>query len=215
MSTFQLTCEQAQALMMETALALPSDEFLLNAEDETRLERHLTACDECQAYQNSMKSLTVSLRSLDIPVPAGLADRIMQAVESDEVPHLPTVKPANRFRWLMASAAAVLLLFVTLPETDRQPAEQPLAAKKPVLTKTEIAAKPAPEPLASVPQVERVQETAISTSKPDEAPLAYAVDTSQLASARPDADSLDILAFAGNPIEPEGMNDPVGDLVGF
>jgi hypothetical protein len=112
-----MQCSQAQAAI----LALLDDEC--SPAQQAALAQHLPVCAPCQAYQESMRHLTLSLRKLDpVSVPAGLEDRILArlataAAEADS-PIAPVANaPSRRGAWFKAApmAAAALVFALALP----------------------------------------------------------------------------------------------------
>lgn len=233
MSFSNTACQQAQALLTEQSMALPSEEFLFNPDDEVLLVQHLAGCEDCRTYQNSMKHLTNSLRNLDtVPVPVGLMDRIMQNIEQEESPKTtqtgtPKKHAKKQFglRPMMAVAASMLLLALVFPMLQN--------SEKEALTESHptVATSQPTTPQPSTPNV-AIQKTSAesvltapsqriaSASSPHTKPASQTVqvDTSQIASAKPDAELVDEeLAFAGerDADSSDVYADPVGNLVGF
>jgi negative regulator of sigma E activity len=229
MSFSNTACTQAQALLTEQSMALPSDDFLFSPNDETLLLQHLASCADCRNYQNSMKHLTDSLRDLDaVPVPEGLMDRIMQTIEQEEVVKqspASTQRMTKKHFWLrpaMAMAATMLLLVLALPMLQQN--------EKETVTNHTIATVQPAEPLPSKQVIPPSKPTLESPAQPlsekavSSAPAASAktaarptrtVDTSQIASARVDTEFASEEDLTFTPTDPEGYTDPVGNLVGF
>jgi negative regulator of sigma E activity len=215
--------------MMERSMALPVEEVVLLPNDEALLVQHLAECENCRAYQNSMNHLTNSLRSIEsVPVPKGLSDRIMMAIESEEpvqanVVPLHQKTPSKRGFWLrplMATAATVLLLVLAYPmlKTDEQqlalqpeqtvataPATNQAATAQPLPEKTETltANRPVqPKPTSSTGTIRHPNAPVLleNASKPEPELIA----------------SSDVMTLDGSREgEPESYADPVGNLVGF
>ncbi|MDE6107514.1 MAG: zf-HC2 domain-containing protein [Oscillospiraceae bacterium] len=84
----------------------------LSPDEQTRLEEHLAACPDCKALYDDLKAVHQAL--LDLPpaeVPAGLTERIMEAVAADNVTPLPRPKK-SAFQWKKTVAAAAVLALV-------------------------------------------------------------------------------------------------------
>jgi len=82
----------------------------LSPAEEERLTAHLVDCPECRELLSDLQVLHARLSQLPaVEVPEGLTERILAAVEKDNVTPLPVKKPGFRWkRW--ASTAAVLAL---------------------------------------------------------------------------------------------------------
>lgn len=91
----------------------------LTPDEVRKLEQHLSVCPQCRALERDLKQIHDTLSSLpDVQAPAGLKEKIMEAIEADNVTPLPVkttsgrVKKTSR-RWkTLASAAAVLALVI-------------------------------------------------------------------------------------------------------
>ena len=79
-------CQQAQ----EAILALLDQDDLNHPdriEQQALIARHLPGCPACQAYQQSMQNLTLSLKNMEpVAVPDGLEQRILQSVALPDSP---------------------------------------------------------------------------------------------------------------------------------
>jgi hypothetical protein len=228
MSLSNTACTQAQALLTEQSMALPSDDFLFSSDDETLLLQHLASCADCRSYQSSMKHLTNSLRDLDaVPVPEGLMERIMQTIEQEEVIQhtaAPARRTAKKHFWLrpaMAMAATMLLLVLALPMLQKdekgatshtvatvQPA-QPLS-KQQVVPHSETTLE---NPIAQAPSEKTVHPAPLPVKTV--ARQAKSIDTSQIASAKIDAEFASEEDLAFTTADSDAYTDPVGNLVGF
>ncbi|HEY9745751.1 MAG TPA: hypothetical protein V6C99_05995 [Oculatellaceae cyanobacterium] len=226
-------CTRAHDLLLEASLALP-DEIFLNEQDEAFLSEHLATCSRCASEKRRLSVLTTSLRRLDtIPVPSGLEERIMQAVEADSAGQATKTEQraatGGRLRPLLAVAASLLLLALVLPSlmdgnhpskqhhrsevamNNPQPAapEAVRQSKPQVMQKADPAtqqAAPTREPNKLVsPQQQKVKVLIAEETSP--------VDTSRIASAAPVLSQADDLLLPMEEGEPFG--DPVGNLVGF
>ena len=76
------------------------------------MDQHLADCPDCQALYDDLNRVHQTLQGLPtVAVPAGLTDRVMAAVRSDNVIPLPVKRPATQWkRW--AATAAVLALIL-------------------------------------------------------------------------------------------------------
>ena len=86
-------------------------------EDPRRFERHLSRCAECRAELTALQSLRGRLddAALEVPVPAGMRDRVLRAVRTAQVAELPRARRRWRSGWALrglqvASVAAALVL---------------------------------------------------------------------------------------------------------
>lgn len=86
----------------------------LSPDERTRLEEHLNACPACRALYDDLNRIHNVLRELPpIEVPAGLTDRIMEAVAADKViPLAPTAKKKAPIRWQKWLATAAVLAVI-------------------------------------------------------------------------------------------------------
>ena len=115
-------CEQTQ----EAIIALLDNEYV--PEQQALLAKHLPECPSCQAYQDSMQHLTLSLSQIDeVPVPEGLELRIMDRIaeESTQPGTRQTVSAGTgprRGKWLKAAPIAAA--------RNRPPKECPRTTKK-------------------------------------------------------------------------------------
>ena len=85
----------------------------LSPAEAAELEAHLALCPSCRALARDLGAVHAAMASLpDAPPPPGLTDRIMTAVQADNVTPLPVRKrPSPWKRW--AASAAVLALVLT------------------------------------------------------------------------------------------------------
>jgi hypothetical protein len=180
------SCEHAQTLLVDMLPESFAEGSMPSAEDLAFLERHLLDCRACQVYQEDMAMLTASMTELDdVPVPDGLADKIMQRVAMDvsisapslgepepalTVPPVPVMERAAEpsrtskvvpLRWAKAVpiAAAVLLLALAVPsimKTTGQHASAPEVAVKPVVNQPAPAVPEVQSPAAAVTETEHV-----------------------------------------------------------
>lgn len=98
--------------------ALPAEELLT-------FRSHLEGCDRCQAEERDLRSALVEMSS-ELPPPAALRDRVLDAVASTpqeqlgEVIALPTRGAARWMRWAAVAAVVVMVavgVIVTRPDT--------------------------------------------------------------------------------------------------
>ena len=83
----------------------------ITPEERTRLETHLARCPDCSRIYEDFSALHTTLGDLPVPtqVPAGLAEKVLEAVEKDNlIPFTPKKSPVWK-RW-GASAAAIALV---------------------------------------------------------------------------------------------------------
>lgn len=225
-------CEQTQ----EAILTLLDDEF--DAEQQAILAQHLPDCKACQAYQESMQHLTLSLRKMDeVPVPAGLEDRIMNRIAQENENKPSRQDERERVIPLRKSsgpkmapiAAAIMTLALAIPlvyqavapnlanhTTMQANAPQNIASRIPSQT-----AAPAPK-LGAVTGSSNaaVSPKPTTTDNEEGAPTASADDNSaasnnptDVADALPTAMSVDN-AYASKK-EGDTYYDPVSNLVEF
>lgn len=87
---------------------------VLTTEETARLEEHLNACPACKALYDDLNHIHQTLRELPpVEVPAGLTDRILEAVEADNITSLPKPKK-SAFRWKRGLAAAAVFALILL-----------------------------------------------------------------------------------------------------
>jgi anti-sigma factor RsiW len=173
-----MDCARAQDLIFD---ALEADETTpVPAEQEASLERHLADCDACLVYRHTLQNLSVSLSDAlsdieDVPVPAGLEDRIMANIAQNAAPHSEPSRLAlfgGNARRYAPLAAAVLVIALAIPLVTQMihpggtPSDTPQvaqgvhsAASVPDATPTSQTQTPAqtmePTQLASVPNAEQ------------------------------------------------------------
>lgn len=87
----------------------------LSPAEQKKLESHLASCPECRALYEELTALHAALSDLPpVEVPAGLTERIMDAVAAEQVlPFAPAGKkkpPVRRWRWLTSAAVLALVL---------------------------------------------------------------------------------------------------------
>lgn len=87
----------------------------LTPEEAARLDAHLQVCPACRTLKTELETVRAAL--LDLPTaepPAGLTQRIMDAVAADNVvPFAPPVKKKSRSHWQKwAAAAAVFAVMI-------------------------------------------------------------------------------------------------------
>ncbi|HEY9685659.1 MAG TPA: anti-sigma factor [Coleofasciculaceae cyanobacterium] len=83
--------------------------------DRAFLDTHLAECANCRSYRQTMQHLAISLKNVqEIPVPAGLSDRILERIAT-EAPNSTVI--SGRFGWKKAApiAAAVLVVALAIP----------------------------------------------------------------------------------------------------
>lgn len=91
----------------------------LSPEEQEALTAHLASCPECQRLFDDLLSLRAALRDLPpVEVPAGLKDRVMDAVAAEAektkvVPFAPKRAPRHWQRWLASAAALALVVMGT------------------------------------------------------------------------------------------------------
>lgn len=79
--------------------------------ETAELEKHLAACPACKALYEDLKTIHDALAALPAgSPPADLKDRIMAAIEGDNVVPLPVKKAAKPWKRWGATAAAVLIV---------------------------------------------------------------------------------------------------------
>ncbi|WP_373533484.1 hypothetical protein [Vampirovibrio sp.] len=110
-------CDRTQ----ETIFDLMEAEPVSQAEQDA-LSAHLGQCASCQAYQETMNTLSLSIVDLEeVPVPVGLEARIMTRIAQDDSSRSQAIPISchPRFRWKPygALAAAVLMLAIVIPIT--------------------------------------------------------------------------------------------------
>jgi hypothetical protein len=111
------SCDQAQ----ETIFGLIEAEPVAMAE-QAALTVHLAQCANCQAYQQTMGNLSLSILNLEeVPVPIALEERIVSRIaQEDRLLKTNTLSSTvHRFPWKKygAMAASVLVLAVVIPLT--------------------------------------------------------------------------------------------------
>ena len=84
----------------------------LSPAQQAELEAHLATCPHCQALYDDLNRIHQTLRALPtVAVPEGLSERIIAAVQADNVTPITVKKPAFQWkRW--AATAAVLALIL-------------------------------------------------------------------------------------------------------
>ena len=90
-------------------------------EEERQLRRHLEACPECSQSMRALEELDTDVASLSMEPPAGLKDRVMDAVRAEAKPK------RKKYRWLSASVAAALVLAVGISQLSQLRAENTAA----------------------------------------------------------------------------------------
>lgn len=86
----------------------------LSPEEQARLEEHLNACPACKALYDDLNRVHQALLELPpVEVPAGLTDRILEAVAADNIASLPKPKK-SAFRWTRTVAAAAVFALILL-----------------------------------------------------------------------------------------------------
>ena len=142
--------------------------------DQVFLKSHLESCANCQAYQENLKTLVGSLKKLTATAPpAGLEDVILATIRLEKTP-APQQGSRPWMSWKMATAAAMLLLAVSvsvlLPKTQEQP-QQVAHVQAP---QQDMAPLPADPMEAFVPEEEAVSEAPDEPMFPAEEPLQQA-----------------------------------------
>ena len=115
----------------ETYLELLSSSLdgTLTPGEAARLEAHLAACPQCRALKAELEAVHTALQNLPtVEAPAGLYDRIMEAVSADNVaPFAPPGKKKPAFRWQKwAAAAAMFAVMMAGYGVTQRPIAQPI-----------------------------------------------------------------------------------------
>ncbi len=158
-----ISCKRAHQLIY------PHLDGELAAAERLLLWRHLFTCEQCYRQFKQSEEIAAVMRRQTVPVPAGLAGRIYNAIEAEQVLHeVGVIRPA---RWtvpwrkvgaaaagLAAAAALVagLLLGPPRPETD-QPV---IGSPPPAIEVADVTVSPE-EPIA--PVLAAVDEPEIAT----------------------------------------------------
>lgn len=193
-------CERAQ----DTIFSLMEAEPVSEAEQDF-LILHLSDCENCRSYQESMGYLSASLTDLEtVVVPAGLEERIMAQVQAEKPANVVPIRP-QRSVWLKAGpvAAAVLVLAIAVPLVLRNltPSSTPGAS---VVASKQVAPQVAPTvamqggvsdevilqegraPKLSQPEPEKKQiKTETETVEPKSEPVKGRDQRNQLAESTP------------------------------
>lgn len=188
-------CDRAQ----ETIFTLMEAEPVSEAEQDF-LILHLSDCEQCRIYQESMGYLSASLTDLEtVVVPAGLEERIMAKVQAEKPVSVTPIRP-KRSVWLKAGpvAAAVLVLAVAVPLVLRNltPSSTPgpnVASKQvaPTVamqsdTSDEVILQEGRAPKLSQPESEKKQiKTETETVEPKSKPIKNRDLRNQLAESTP------------------------------
>ena len=104
------TCEEYEDLLSGLL-----DGKLTEAERQ-ELETHLAECPACRACLADLRAIQGALQELDVPAPAGFADRVMEQVRATPQarPEKKTVRLPRR-RWMAAAAGLWALRPDTVP----------------------------------------------------------------------------------------------------
>lgn len=122
----------------------------LTAEETRILEEHLDHCQACRALLEELRSIHEEMPGLNVPVPTGLAEGVMERVRAEKVVPMKPVRSARkRWRTWAASAAvfAVMLLGAgTLRHEAAPAANEATAAQGARIETTSGSTAPVPEP---------------------------------------------------------------------
>lgn len=107
-------CDRAQETIFSVLEAEP-----VSIAEQDALTLHLTQCQTCQVYRETMGNLSLSMMELEeVPVPIGLENRVMARIALGEQTSLHNLMAKqNRSQWKKygSIAAAVLVLAVAIP----------------------------------------------------------------------------------------------------
>ena len=233
------SCEHAQTLLMELAMALPQAQpECLPVQEQAFLDQHLRHCADCLTYERSLKQLTLSLQNLEpVSAPKELADKIFQTIEMENSNHpvsLPLKTKQRHFfkqpwvRPLLAVASTLLLLALVIPllPNEQSPSldtvdtvnaipEQSSPSQESPKTLTPMATAPQqaqPNPEAQSPRL-RAVHVSLATKKTNVIQVSQPESLSDSSELLSDAEDTVWHTDNGNSGEPEF--DPVGNLVGF
>lgn len=118
-----MDCQKAQAQL--DLRTLGSD--AASGPDPSAIARHLAECDVCHLAHESQRQFDrdVANAMADVPIPAGLADRLMATVGNSAAPaSVPARIPSGRqrsVRWLATSAVVALLPLLMWGLSPRRP----------------------------------------------------------------------------------------------
>jgi hypothetical protein len=109
-------CDRAQESIFSLMEAEP-----ITIADQAALIDHLAQCHHCQAYQQAMGNLSLSILNLEeVSVPVALEERIMSRISQEYLLLKNNLSStATRFSWrkYIAMAASVLVLALVIPLT--------------------------------------------------------------------------------------------------
>jgi len=127
--------------------------------ERTELEAHLAACPQCKAFYDDLKTIHDTLSTLPaMDPPADLKDRVMAAIEADNVVPLPVKKKPIPWRRWGATAAAALLVAIGVwgldwggvsPDKVSGPAPD-AASPSPAMFRSAALPRPSGDPTAGV-----------------------------------------------------------------
>lgn len=180
---FALNCARAQDIIFDLLESAASGAAPISHDVRATLDQHLADCGACRDYQHTMQNLHRSLSEIDdFPVPSGLEDRIMAAVDQNSAPR----NGSSRLALLGAQgkryaplAAALLVIAVSVPlimqlsMPRHNPASGPQVAQgmhgQPN-TRTSVSTRPtAPTELANLPNAPQATESGPSNGPQPEA----------------------------------------------
>lgn len=89
----------------------------LTKQEQQELEQHLAVCPSCRAYMEEMRALCAMWKTLEVPVPESLHEKMMRQIEADVAGTIVQTPQKHRRRppvfTMLAAAAACVVLAVS------------------------------------------------------------------------------------------------------